>query len=240
MKIKRNNKPFLFPILFCFIFVLLSVSGYADTQYVSDELIITLRQGMGNEYKIIKTLKTGTAVEVLEEVDTHYRVQTEDGQQGWVLKQYITTDIPKTMVISGLKEEVEKLRNNTERLRRERDALKEKIASVQSIHGGEVRKLEKNVNERNDTIDKLTRELKELTHNYNKLVEDSGDVVNIISERDILSEENVKLNATKNELLQENERLSERNAIFWFLAGGSVFLFGWIAGKFSRRRKSYY
>lgn len=217
-----------------------SVSVYADTQYVSDKLIITMREGAGGEYKIIKSLKTGTPVEVLEETGAYYKVQTKDGKEGWVLKQYMTADIPKTLIISGLRKEIEKLKDGIEKLNRERDALKKDIKSEKSLSTSAVKKLEKRMNAKNDQIYSLTRQLKVMANKYNKLVVDSGDVAKIVSERDMLNEENTRLSTEKNELLQEKKRLFKTNVIYWFLAGGGVFFFGWIIGQFSRTRRRRY
>ena len=50
--------------IFCILFLLatyVSVSvAAADTRYVVDELVITLRQGKSTKHKIIETLKTGS------------------------------------------------------------------------------------------------------------------------------------------------------------------------------------
>jgi SH3 domain protein len=218
----------------------ISVSVYADTQYVSDKLIITMRRGMGDEYKIIKTLKTGTPVEVLEETDQYYKVKTEDDEEGWALKRYITTEIPKTIIISGLKEEIKKLKNSIEKINGERGAVKKDFESAKNVHKGIVKKLEASLKEKKDKIISANKELQEIINKYNKLVEDSGDVVRIVGERDMLNEENARLGAERNDLFQENERLLYRNSIYWFLAGGGVFFIGWIVGKVSRKKKGYY
>jgi SH3 domain protein len=217
-----------------------SVSVYADTQYVSDKLIITMREGAGGEYTIIKSLKSGTPVEVLEETGAYYKVQTKDGKEGWALKQYITADIPKTIIISGLRKEIEKLKDGIEKLNRERDALKKDFTSEKSLSTSAVKKLEKRMNAKNDQIYSLTRQLKVMANKYNKLVVDSGDVAKIVSERDMLNEENTRLSTEKNELLQEKKRLFKTNVIYWFLAGGGVFFFGWIIGQFSRTKRRRY
>jgi SH3 domain protein len=240
LNIKRNNKPILSLLVLSFILITTSVSVYADTQYVSDKLIITMRRGAGGEYKVIKSLKTGTPVEVLEETGEYYKVQTKDGKEGWVRKQYIVADIPKTIIISGLKEEIGKLRGGMEKLKRERDALKKDLKSEKSLRTSAVKELEKSLNEKNDQIYSITKQLKEMTNKYNKLVEDSGDVVKVVSERDMLNEENTRLSTEKNDLLQENKRLFKRNVIYGFLAGGGVFFFGWIAGQFSRTKRRRY
>ena len=238
MSMKRNNKPILSLLALCLILVTTAVSVYADTRYVSDELIITMRAGAGVDYRIIRSLKAETPLEVLEETGEYYRVQTKDGKEGWVLKQYITADIPKTIIIAGLRKEIEKLKGDMEKLDREREAIKKDFASEKGLRTSAVKELEKSLNEKDGQISRLTRELKELTDKHNKLVEDSGDVVKTISERDTLKEENTRLGAEKNELLQRNKRLFRRSAIYWFLAGGGVLFIGWIAGQFSRRKRS--
>jgi SH3 domain protein len=240
MNIKRNNKPILSLLVLGFILITTSVSAYADTQYVSDKLIITMRTGAGGDYKIIKSLKAGTLVEVLKETGEYYKVQTKDGKEGWVLKQYITTDIPKTITISELKKEIEKLKDGIEKLKRERDALKKDFKSEKSLRTSAVKELENVLNEKNGRIYSMTKQLKKMTNKYNKFVKDSGNVVKIVSERNTLNEENTRLSTEKNELLQKNKRLFRRNVIYWFLAGGGVFFFGWIAGQLSRTRRRRY
>jgi SH3 domain protein len=110
-----------------FIFTLSALTADAKTQYVSDELLITLREGKGNEYKIIKTLRTGTPLEILEETEHYLKVHTEEGLEGWVLKQYITSETPKAKIISGLRQEIDRLKTESKdviKLLNERDNLK--------------------------------------------------------------------------------------------------------------------
>jgi len=240
MKKMRENKPGLFLLFFTFVIITTSVSVYADTQYVSDNLIITMRTGTGDEYKIIRTLKTGTPVEVIEETDQYYKVETEDGEEGWVLKRYITAETPKTIIISRLKDDIIKLKDSIEKVNRERGAIKKELQSADSSHKDVVRELEESLKKKNDQTSNITKELQEMTNKYNKLAEDSDNVVVIVGERDMLNEENARLSADRNNLLRENERLSRRNNIFWFLAGGGVFFTGWIIGKISRKKKGYY
>ena len=67
MRISVSNN-FIMPFIFSFIAIIMPIHKvWADTQYVSDKLIITMRDGKSTDFKIIKTLKTGTPVDVLEE-----------------------------------------------------------------------------------------------------------------------------------------------------------------------------
>ena len=94
-----------FMLLFALLIALsISVgSTHADTRYVSDMLILTLREGQGSQYKAIRTLRTGTPIEVLEESARYFRVRTQEGEEGWVEKQYISPEEPKA-VISRIEE----------------------------------------------------------------------------------------------------------------------------------------
>ena len=74
----------------------------AAGRYVSDELVIMMRSGQGEQYKIIKMLKAGTPLEVLEEGDAYLQVRAPDGTEGYVLKQFTSTDTPKPIIIARL------------------------------------------------------------------------------------------------------------------------------------------
>ena len=76
-----------------FFLSILSLTVQAETQYVSDHLVITVRTGQGAQFQIIKTLESGEHVEVLETTDTGYtRIETSDGTEGWVRTQYLATE----------------------------------------------------------------------------------------------------------------------------------------------------
>jgi len=95
-----------------FVFVSSALIADAKTQYVSDELVINLREGKGNEYKIIKMLRNGTPLNILEEAEQYLKVRTAEGLEGWVLKQYITSETPKTAIIAGLENERDRLNSS--------------------------------------------------------------------------------------------------------------------------------
>jgi SH3 domain protein len=71
--------------------LLLAFTAEAQTRYVSDELVITLRTGPSNQNAITRNLTSGARVEVLEENDdgSYARVRLADGVEGWVLTQYL-------------------------------------------------------------------------------------------------------------------------------------------------------
>ena len=59
-----------FSLIFALVLIVSNVivpPAQADTSYVVDQLVITLRQGKSTEHKILKSLKTGTPVEILRQ-----------------------------------------------------------------------------------------------------------------------------------------------------------------------------
>jgi SH3 domain protein len=229
-------------ILFIVPLILLSVSvraTYADRRYVSDMIIITLRTGQGQEYKVIKTLKTDTPVEVLEESESYLRVRTEEGEEGWVAKQYITSEVPKFIIIEGLKEETNKLNARVEELEKDQASLLDQFEVAKQSHVAKVKELERNVSNSREEASRLNVELAQITKKHKTLLDQSKNVVDLISEQKKLKSNKISLSTKVEYLQQENADLRSTRRLQWFLAGGGVFFIGWIAGKVSRKKKLY-
>ena len=229
-------------ILFIVPLILLSVSvraTYADRRYVSDMIIITLRTGQGQEYKVIKSLKTDTPVEVLEESESYLRVRTDEGEEGWVAKQYITPEVPKSIIIEGLKEETNKLNARVEELEKDQASLLDQFEVAKQSHVAKVKELERNVSNSREEASRLTMELAQITKKHKTLLDQSKNVVDLISEQKKLKSNKVSLSTKVEYFQQENADLRSTRRLQWFLAGGGVFFIGWIAGKISRKKKLY-
>ena len=100
-------------IVFLFTSLFIPTIAAAETLYVSDQLLITLRRGKSSEFKILQTLKTGTPLEILEreENENYVKVRLQSGEEGYVLSQYLTNDTPKAILIARLEDQVEKTRD---------------------------------------------------------------------------------------------------------------------------------
>jgi len=226
-------------------FILVMLASYvivppaaAETRYVGDQLVITLRQGKSNQHKILKTLKTGTPLELLEEGDPYLKVRTNDGVEGYVLRQYISADPPKTQRIeelellnSSLQKKIralEEVRSNLEmQLQTTEGNYEEKFASLTSKSADLEQNLEQALS--NERI---------MAEKYETLLSQAENVVEIAAEHEQLLQKNNKLEAEVRALLKNNDKLADSRMIKWFLAGGGVFLFGWVIGKISRKKRS--
>jgi SH3 domain protein len=225
----------LLPVIF-----LLPSAVMADTRYVDDQLVITLRQGKSSRHKILRTLKSGTPLEVLEEDESYLKVRAADGLEGFVLRQYITSSTPKAQTISRLEKENKTLQDKVSRLIKTNDDLKAQIDSMQKNHTQETLALTGKSSLTEEALQQIRQEQEVTAEKYSTLLDQSENVIAIAEERDQLLKDKSKLTSAVTSLRNQNEKLSDNRMIKWFLAGGGVLFFGWILGKISRKKKSRY
>ncbi|WP_321369955.1 TIGR04211 family SH3 domain-containing protein [uncultured Desulfuromusa sp.] len=219
-------KNFLNYILGPLLLVIITSSAYAETGYISDQLIVTVRSGKGNEYKVLETLPTATPVEILEEDKTHVKVITPKGTEGYIQRHYVSKAVPKNIQITQLKNEIE--------------TLQQKMQSGQQSLQTSVNDINTYKQQITDLSQQLTQSRKEqerVSLEYKTLLSKSDNVLNLSTENDRLIEENRLLNSELLLLREENQNFHRSNMIQWFLAGGGVLLLGWIMGKFSRKKQ---
>jgi SH3 domain protein len=125
---------FILAIVFFFVHTAL-----AQTVYVTDSLEITLRAGPDATRKIVKMLPSGSPLTILDQTRSWYRVRTEDGNTGWVLKRYVMQEMPKQMrithlqnKISTLEESYSQAQSTIERLRTENQQLSTTLERTQN------------------------------------------------------------------------------------------------------------
>lgn len=208
------------------LFLVAAGSVQAETRYVSDQLSITLRRGPGTEYKILKNLKSGTPLEVLEDGETWLRVRHQDGTEGYVLRQYMTEDLPMTIVIV--------------RLQKEKERLQSRIAGLGTraqSWTAEKEELQRQISDIQQAFKKEKSERVTISRDYENLQEAAKNVSELLTERERLKAENKKYAGELQQLREENEKLLRKAIVKWFLAGGGVLLVGWLMGKSSRTKK---
>lgn len=233
----------------------------AETRYISDILIINIRDNIERPFRVVTTVQSNDPVTILEEQGKYLRVKTEDGHSGWISAQYVKTQIPKSIIVQNLQAELEKLKSaqrasgllefeqladfasmpsaeEYSQLQAERDALIAEIEALQT-------RLEHSTSEPKDTEDTTHSELQE---NYEYLLEDQTAMTET---NRILQEERTNLQSPLlaqiaekeslvSELTRENEQLKKKQGIYWFCTGATVFLAGLLAGKVFGRRKTRY
>jgi len=198
----------------------------AETGYVTDQLVLTLRSAPAAEFEPLGHLKTDTRVEILGEDGRFLRVRTSDGKEGYVLRQYITDRIPKKLTIQRQAQQIEKLKRQLAAARGNDSQLRKQLAELQAANTG-----------LQDELAQCKSRLDETSRQYDELVAASGNLLELTRERDRLRQENRRLTARVDKLEEENASLLTTGSIRWFLAGAGVLFFGWILGKLSRRKR---
>ena len=119
-----------------FFLLLLTAAGAAsaETRYVSDLLVITVRSAKGNNYETLETLITATPVEILEEDKTYVKVRTPKGNEGYILKQYITKELPKATQIKQLQGEITALQNKLDQQQQQYQGNPERSRCERGLH----------------------------------------------------------------------------------------------------------
>jgi SH3 domain protein len=173
-------------------------------------LILTFREGPGPNYPVLSALKSDTPLTVIEEKNGYLKVALSSGEQGWVDKSYVVTDLPKSIII--------------DRLKKENAALEEKI-KVLSEKSDQV--LMEQLKKENQS---LVQTVETLKSRYTALKAASANITEVLEENKHLKTQNTSLSATVDQQKGNNEFLYKTGMIKWFLAGVGVLLLGWLIG----------
>lgn len=229
--------PLLCTLATCLITLLISTISYAEKRYVVDVLVVSLREGPDNSYPSLKSLKTGDSFTVLDEQNSFIKVETNDGLIGWLPSQYTTTNPPKIFLVDKLTRKVEAISKENETFESKTKQLTELLAvKEQKINELENKYSLIKKTENSDLIS-LQKQLDAITKDYDSLVKQSETTIQTKNERDTLAKNNAALLSKVATLEGENTSLANKQALYWFLAGGGVFIVGWIIGRVSSRRQ---
>lgn len=218
-------------IIFCMVICLFPGLILAKTGYVSDMLMLTFRMGPGGSYDVIKTLKSNTPVTILKEENGFYKVELLSNEIGWVDKNFIIFEPPKTLIIEQLKRENQALVNKISKLESTTGMLKEKNASTENDFSQKIKSLEASLKTALDEKAKVNNLLTDNTRKYNTLIEQSKNIQDIIKDNKLFEEKNETLSKELETLQEKNKNQFKTGMIKWFLAGGLVLLLGWIIGQ---------
>ena len=89
----------------------------AENIYVTGVTEITMRTGPGTGHKIVRMLKSGTKLEIVELNEDWSQVKTIGGKDGWVLSRFLTKKVPDALLV--------------EKLNRENSSLADRLAKVE-------------------------------------------------------------------------------------------------------------
>jgi SH3 domain protein len=117
--------------------MLIAAGGWAATAYVTDELVLNVYSEINQQGQRLTTLHSGASVESLATSGDFTQVRLPDGVTGWVKSSYLTNQVPATVRLKELEEELERNRATTPALaaaasRTEVERLERELAAKQT------------------------------------------------------------------------------------------------------------
>lgn len=190
----------------------LPLAAYAENRYVSDQLLITMRTGKGNEYQIIKSLPSGEKLELLEDDGEFSRVKTENGLEGWVRNQYLTDAPIARDQLEAAQLKLEKLQESRQQLQQQLKELKNEKSAVEK--------------ERDNFSTELAKVQKEL----DTLQKVAAQPIQTARQNDQLQKQVETLQQESSRLSEENKQLADSSQRDWFIRGAGVLGGGLLLG----------
>lgn len=95
--------------------------SYAESAYVTDRLVVSIREGQGNEYPAIKSVASGAKLEVLQRLGGFALVRDTDNKEGWIAERYLIDSPPAHLQLESVRKNLKKsnidLANLTQQLK---------------------------------------------------------------------------------------------------------------------------
>lgn len=199
--------------------------------------------------KSVARVQTGDQVEILETKDRHHFVKTVDGDQGWILKQYVLFSKPKEAQLKTLRAENEELQkllaDEKKKSQKELEELGQTLATGndQSILVEKVKELDLLTKKRDALLEEnkiLKRKIEEKKPQNVSIKESEGKITALKKSQLELKQKVAHLQTALDEARKTgtgkgNIKIDPR--IQWLLVGAFILLIGIFVGKFVQGSK---
>lgn len=185
-----------------------------ENRWVTDSFEVTMRSGKGNRQSIVRMLRSGTKIVLLETdaQEGYSRVQTGSGAEGWVLSRYLLKSPPARIVMPTVEA----------RLQTSESKRKELAAQLRSV-AAERDQLKRQLNKADVSGQGLQKELDDVRRL-------SANVIQVDSQNKSLRQKLAEAQGTVEKLQADNKRLGSRANREWFIIGALVVIVGMLIG----------
>ena len=194
-------------LIMLFVLLVSTSQLIADTRYVVDELIITVRSGRTNSHQIVKLLRSGAKIDVLSELEENGKqyafIQAGD-VTGWVLSQYLSP-------IKIARDRIATIEANAAKASEKSIELKKQLAELRKENS----LLKKQRDKLNDSAQNMDKEL-------SKIKRVTARPLAIQKNNEILRIDLAKKTSEAKLLSEENSNLKNREQREWFITGAGV------------------
>lgn len=211
--------------LFCLTCLCLS-TAMAETRYVTDVLYLQLRTGPGNDFRILKALRSGTHLEIVEEVpDSEFiKVRTDKGLEGYILSRFLEKEPVAFEKLLLTQQELEKTKKDLSDIQAKYSEIKSKAAEIEKSQQS------------------LSTEKSEQEKELEYIRKVSANAINLDKKNQELVMQNEEIQIKNDTLQAENDRLKNKQELTTLMYGGALVVIGLIFGlvlpRISGRRQS--
>ncbi|ABI59112.1 MULTISPECIES: TIGR04211 family SH3 domain-containing protein [Nitrosomonas] len=193
---------------------ILPLPARAEKGYASDQVEVLVRTGPSHKHAIVKVLKSGAELEVLERdrKSGYARVRTAGGAEGWVLTRHLMAEPAARVLLEALSNQFSGDDNRPDNPRAQADLIRHEYETLMQ----RATMLEKNNNQ-------LEAEL-------SKIKQLAANAVQLDNQNQELRQQTDVLTAKLGKLEQENQTLGKQVEREWFYAGGLVLFAGLFLG----------
>jgi SH3 domain protein len=195
--------------------ILVSLPALAQRMYTSDELIVLLRTGPSIENAIVRNMRPGTALDVLEEDagNDYSRVRlTGSDVEGFVLTQYLSPERAARDLLAEAERTLTTTRARVQTLESELAELRTELGTTRTT-----------LEEERASGNEVSAELADIR-------EASANAVALRDQNETLRRRVNELTAEAEAMVIENSRLASRSRQNWFVVGAAVLIGGIVIG----------
>lgn len=98
-------------------FLTLTAQVLAEKRYVTDRILLGIHSEADEKSAILKSVPSGTELEVLETTDGFIKVETDDGTEGWVSTGFVMKETPATRKYDVLAHQYEQTTQELDKLK---------------------------------------------------------------------------------------------------------------------------
>ncbi len=220
-KTHRQTTAFRKPLLIAAATVMLLPGLYPNAsaqgqelKYVTDIFEVTMRSGTSTSNSIVKLLKSGDAVQVLEEdIASQYSlVETADGKNGYVLSRFLD-DMP-----SAREQLAQSIQGN--------ENQKQLITEL----GEQISLLQSNLSSAQTDSESLKSALIASENEFEEVRTAAENTLRILDDNEHLQAIVTELRREKQKLTDENDSLNDSTKMDWFIRGAAVSLVAFLLG----------
>lgn len=194
---------------------MLGFPGHAATiKYITDEFEVTMRSGTSVSNSIVRMLKSGQAVTILEaDLASQYSlVEIEGGKKGYVLSRYLVDTASS--------------KDRLEILQKSADDQKTLTASLQA----DIESLESDLKFEQSDNEALKNTVLASESELSRVRDAASNTLDIVAKNETLESVLTQLRADNTALNNENASLKDTTKLDWFVRGAGVSLVAFIIG----------